>query len=113
MIHPKQWLLWSRLKRRTWALKRVARALRWFMPMARDVLAGRYRPVPWSAFAAMALALAYLVMPFDLIPDMLVVVGLLDDVLIVGWLLARVDRHLTDYRRWRGEDVEGMEAEPS
>lgn len=101
MIHPKRWLPWQRLSRRAWAFKRVGRALRWFVPMTRDVLAGRYRPVPWNAFVAMGLALAYLVMPLDLIPDLLVVVGLFDDVLIVGWLLTRVDRYLADYRRWR------------
>ena len=49
----------------------------------------------------MALALAYLVMPFDLIPDFLVLLGVVDDVLIVGWLLNRVDTQLADYRAWK------------
>jgi uncharacterized membrane protein YkvA (DUF1232 family) len=34
-----------------------------------------------------ALALAYLALPIDLIPDFIPVVGLLDDVLIVAWAL--------------------------
>ena len=52
-------------------------------------------------FGTMALALAYLVMPFDLIPDFLVLLGVVDDVLIVGWLLNRVDTQLADYRAWK------------
>ncbi|KAE9622354.1 DUF1232 domain-containing protein, partial [Parasedimentitalea maritima] len=52
--------------------------------MLQDVLSGRYRPVPWAAFGWMAVAFAYLVSPLDLIPDVLLLFGLLDDVVIVG-----------------------------
>lgn len=99
-----KWLhgtLLGRLRRRGWALQRIGRALRLFMPMTRDVVMRRYRPVPWSAFAWMGLALAYLVMPFDLIPDVILLTGWLDDVVIVGWLLTRVDRRLAAYRDWK------------
>ncbi|EPC01392.1 hypothetical protein L861_12535 [Litchfieldella anticariensis FP35 = DSM 16096] len=101
-----KWLLGSlfgRLRRRGWAVQRIGRALRLFVPMTRDVVMRRYRPVPWSAFAWMGLALAYLVMPFDLVPDVILLTGWLDDVVIVGWLLTRVDRRLTAYRDWKGE----------
>jgi uncharacterized membrane protein YkvA (DUF1232 family) len=69
--------------------------------MTRDVMRGAFRPVPWRAFGLMALALGYLIMPFDLIPDFLVLVGVLDDVMIVGWLLNRVDGQLETYRLWK------------
>ncbi|WP_416137544.1 YkvA family protein [Halomonas sp. HK25] len=95
------WTLWGRLRRRARFLRQIARALRLFVPMLRDVLRGDYRPVPWHAFLWMLAALVYLVSPLDLIPDFLVVVGLLDDVVIVGWLLTRVDASLAPYRAWR------------
>lgn len=94
-------VLLARLRRRTRVLGQMGRALRLFLPMTRDVLLRRYRPVPWGAFLWMLAALAYLVSPLDLIPDMLVLLGLVDDVVIVGWLLTRVDRRLADYRAWR------------
>lgn len=103
-----RWLsgtLFGRLRRRGWALQRIGRALRLFLPMASDVITGRYRPVPWPAFAWMGLALAYLISPLDLIPDFLLIIGLVDDLLIVSWLLSRVDRSLADYRRWKGVDI--------
>ena len=91
----------ARLRRRAHVLGHIGRALKLFLPMTRDVLLGRYRPVPWGAFLWMLTALAYLVSPLDLIPDMLVLLGLVDDAVIVGWLLTRVDRHLAGYRAWR------------
>ncbi|WP_110687862.1 YkvA family protein [Salinicola aestuarinus] len=96
----------SRLKQRGGALARIGRAFRIFGPMTVDVVKGRYRPVPWSAFAWMALALVYLVSPFDLIPDFLMIIGVIDDIFIVGWLLTRVDRALAGYRRWKGIEVD-------
>ncbi len=102
---PWRWLTQlSRLKQRGGALARIGRAFRVFGPMTADVVRGRYRPVPWAAFAWMAAALVYLVSPLDLIPDFLMVIGLVDDVFIVGWLLTRVDRALDGYRRWKGWD---------
>ena len=70
--------------------------------MLGDVVAGRYRPVPWAACGWMAAALGYPILPFDFIPDFLMILGLIDDVFIVGWLLTRVDRSLAPYRRWKG-----------
>ncbi|CAH1044128.1 YkvA family protein [Halomonas sp. TD01] len=101
MARMSTWWLFRRLKTRVWAVKRIGRALKLFLPMTRDVLRGNFRPIPWSAFGLMALALAYLVMPFDLIPDFLVMIGIVDDVLIVGWLLNRVDDQLSEYRTWK------------
>ena len=42
---------------------------------------------PWLARCLLGAALAYLALPFDLIPDFLPVVGHLDDVLIVPGLI--------------------------
>lgn len=115
MARLSTWWLFRRLKTRAWAIKRIFRALKLFLPMTRDVLRGDFRPVPWAAFGTMALALAYLVMPFDLIPDFLILLGVVDDVLIVGWLLNRVDAQLADYRAWKfaGEAATASSRTPS
>ena len=42
---------------------------------------------PWLARCLLGVALAYLALPFDLIPDFLPVIGHLDDVLIVPGLI--------------------------
>ncbi|MDR5902394.1 YkvA family protein [Halomonas icarae] len=96
----------TRLRGRSRVIGQITRALRLFVPMLGDVLRGRYRPVPWMAILWMLAALVYLISPLDLIPDFLVLVGVLDDAVIVGWLLTRVDSALGPYRAWREESVD-------
>ncbi|WP_231489506.1 YkvA family protein [Billgrantia saliphila] len=103
----KPWNIVGRLRRRSRVLGQIARALKLFVPMCRDVVKGRYRPPPWAAFGWMLAALAYLISPLDLIPDWLLLIGVVDDFVIVGWLLTRVDRSLDAYRTWRGLPVAG------
>ncbi|WP_232090311.1 YkvA family protein [Billgrantia diversa] len=103
----KPWNIVGRLRRRSRILSQIVRALKLFVPMCQDVVKGRYRPPPWSAFGWMLVALAYLVSPLDLIPDWLLLIGVFDDMVIVGWLLTRVDRSLDGYRAWRGKPIEG------
>lgn len=95
----------QRLKQRPRAFARMRRALKLFWPMAVDVARGRYRPIPWSAVLWMLAAVVYLLSPLDLIPDFLLVIGLVDDVIVVGWMLTRVDQGLEDYRLWREADI--------
>ncbi len=89
----------SRLAR----LKRLGMAPLHWCRLCWDVLGGRYRPVPWRALGLGALALGYLLLPFDLVPDFLLALGLIDDLVIVGWLMARIEPELGAYRRWRHE----------
>jgi uncharacterized membrane protein YkvA (DUF1232 family) len=71
-----------------------ARALAGFIPdcvllvrgLLRDARVARRHKVLLVAL------LAYLAMPFDLVPDFIPVAGQLDDVLIVGWVLRRLVR---------------------
>jgi uncharacterized membrane protein YkvA (DUF1232 family) len=51
--------------------------------------------------------LAYLALPFDLVPDFIPVAGQLDDVLIVAWVLRRLVRGAGAEivrKHWRGPE---------
>jgi uncharacterized membrane protein YkvA (DUF1232 family) len=59
--------------------------------------------------AAMAL---YLISPIDLIPDVLPVIGVIDDLIILPlalrWLLARLPAHIRQYADERSRGGSGM-----
>jgi uncharacterized membrane protein YkvA (DUF1232 family) len=64
--------------------------------------------VPRGSRALLAVAVAYLALPFDLVPDYIPVVGLLDDALLVAVLLRRVVRAAGPEavrRHWPGPDA--------
>lgn len=66
-------------------LKRLARDLKTQFQVYRLI---RHHPrTPWTAKCLLALAIAYILMPFDLIPDFLPVIGQLDDLVIVPGLV--------------------------
>ena len=67
------------------SLKNIARRFKQELAVYRRVLADRRTPV--AAKICLGLAVAYLAMPFDLIPDFLPVIGQLDDIVIIPALV--------------------------
>jgi uncharacterized membrane protein YkvA (DUF1232 family) len=68
-------------------------------------LLGDHR-VPWQAKAWIAVAIAWVVSPIDLIPEFLPIVGPLDDAIVAALVLRYVMKHadpdvLTEH--WRGD----------
>lgn len=62
--------------------------------------------VPRSRKIGLALLAAYLAMPFDLIPDFIPVIGVADDIILVGatlaWVARAVPREIV-WEHWDGE----------
>jgi len=61
---------------------------------------GSYRDIPWASLVLIVLAVIYFVSPVDLIPDIIPVIGLLDDALVVGLALKQVKADLDDFMEW-------------
>ena len=51
---------------------------------------------PWLVKTLMVIAALYLLMPIDLIPDTIPILGLTDDFAIIGLILSYADRFITD-----------------
>src|ERR1700733_7680044 len=84
------------VRRRFWRkLKRVAAQL----PFAEDLLAAYYcafdKQTPRHVQAALLGAIAYFVLPFDFIPDMLPVLGYTDDAAVLATAIRMVSTHIT------------------
>lgn len=88
-------------------LKRFGTDIRLMFSMLGDYWQGNYRDVPWKSIAAIAGALVYVLNPLDLIPDMLVGVGFLDDASVVAACLALVESDLLRYAAWKDRRTEG------
>ena len=90
----------SYVRRGFWAkLRRFASAL----PFAEDLLAAYYcafdRDTPRPVQAALIGALAYFVLPFDVIPDMLPVLGFTDDAAVLATAVKLVASHIRPEHR--------------
>ena len=88
------------VRRRFWIkLKRVAAKL----PFTEDLLAGYYcafdKRTPRHVQVALLGAIAYFILPFDFIPDMMPVLGFTDDAAILATVIRLVAGNITDDHR--------------
>jgi uncharacterized membrane protein YkvA (DUF1232 family) len=88
------------LRRRFWIkLKQVVGKL----PFAEDLLAAYYcafdRQTPRHVQAALLGAIAYFILPFDFIPDMLPVLGFTDDAAVLATAIRLVSTHILPEHR--------------
>ena len=105
------------VRRRFWIkLKRVAGRL----PFAEELLAAYYcafdRQTPRHVQAALLGAMAYFILPFDFVPDMLPVLGFTDDAAVLATAIRMVATHITAEHReaaraamQRGMDRDGTD----
>jgi uncharacterized membrane protein YkvA (DUF1232 family) len=88
------------VRRGFWSkLRRFASAL----PFAEELLAAYYcafdRATPRHVQAALVGALAYFVLPFDVIPDMMPVLGFTDDAAVLATAIKLVSSHIRPEHR--------------
>jgi uncharacterized membrane protein YkvA (DUF1232 family) len=79
------------------------------LPFSRDVAAGYYCAMdpttPRRVRAILLGALAYFVLPFDAIPDLLAVVGFTDDIAVLAAALAAVRAHIRPDHYQKADDA--------
>jgi uncharacterized membrane protein YkvA (DUF1232 family) len=82
---------------------RKARRVAAKLPFAEDLLAAYYcafdRGTPFHVKAALLGALAYFVLPFDAIPDMLPILGYTDDAAVLVTAIRMVSGHINTGHR--------------
>jgi len=90
----------ERVRRNFWdKLRRVASRI----PFTEDLLAAYYcafdRNTPRHVQVSLIGALAYFIMPFDLLPDMMIALGYTDDMAVLAGVLRLVSAHITPAHR--------------
>ena len=82
-------------------LKKFVDDVRVMFEMLKDYYNGTYREVPFGSICAVTFALLYVLLPVDLIPDFIPIIGYLDDAAVVYICLNFVKQDLDQYRSWK------------
>lgn len=82
-------------------LKRFISDGKLLMALLKDYRAGNYRRALYGTIAAAAFALIYVFNPFDIVPDVLPLIGAVDDASVVAACLMLIERDLLKYRDWK------------
>ncbi len=69
--------------------------------LVKDYALGRYRKLPYWAIGAIVFMLLYVANPVDLIPDFLIGIGQIDDIIVVTICLLMVRQEIHEYKDWR------------
>ena len=73
--------------------------------LVRDYWSKAYREIPYGLIGSAVFTLIYVLNPFDLVPDMLPVIGQLDDVAVLSACLLLIEQDLHKYKDWKeGQD---------
>ena len=65
-----------------------------------------YTKIPLKSIIAIVGAIIYLVNPFDIIPDILPIIGQLDDLSVILFCWKMISEDINDYLTWKAEQKE-------
>lgn len=86
--------------------------LKEMVSLLKDYFTGDYTEAPWKVITAVAAAVLYFVSPIDLLPDLIPVLGFLDDAFIISMCLSLCRTDLDDYRRFKSGQTAEEEETP-
>lgn len=81
------------------------------LSLLQDYAAGRYRNVSTATIALTTAAVAYVICPFDAVPDFLPALGFGDDIAFFGATLFQIRSELGPYLEWK-RSQKNKKAEP-
>ena len=82
-------------------LKRFMNDAKLLIAMIKDFSRRNYRQVPFATIGAIAFTLLYVLNPFDIMPDMLPIIGQVDDASVFAAAMMLIQRDLRQYQKWK------------
>lgn len=78
--------------------------------MVRSYATGSYEGVSKKNAILVVAGILYFLSPFDVVPDFLPVVGFLDDITLITWILATVGGELGKFKEFESGNVDSLQA---
>lgn len=78
----------------------IKKELVFVLNLAKDFIAGRYKGISKKSMIMVIAALIYLVNPMDIVPDMVLGIGLLDDISVFTYLMTKIKSEIDKYEEW-------------
>ena len=82
-------------------LRRFIEDAKLLIAMIKDYWKRNYRQVPFGVIGAIAFTLIYVLNPFDLVPDILPIIGEVDDAAVFAACLMLIESDLRKYKVWK------------
>lgn len=76
---------------------------RLLLSIVKDYWKGNYRRIPFTAIAAIAFSLLYVLNPWDIFPDFIPLLGQIDDASVLTVCLLLIERDLQAYKAWQSQ----------
>ncbi len=70
--------------------------------LVKDFRDKKYSDIPWRSIAMIAATILYFLNPFDVVPDLLPVLGYTDDALLFASVFKSIQTDLEKYCEWKG-----------
>ena len=90
-------------------LGRFMNDMKLMISLIKDFWNKNYREVPWWTIGSVVTALLYVLNPFDIVPDFIPLVGLLDDAAVISACLFLAEKDLKKYRNWKDSMPENQD----
>jgi len=82
--------------------RKLIMQIRLALSLIKDFRNKSYTEVPWRTIAMISAAILYFINPFDMVPDVLPLLGITDDAILFATVFKSIQADLEKYGQWKG-----------
>lgn len=102
---------WNKAKSLDPRLKDLLENVETFIEIVRAYINGTYRDIDQKTIIFLIAGILYFINPFDVIPDILPIIGFTDDAAVLLFILSKVKGEIDKYLEWKkGESIQVYES---
>jgi uncharacterized membrane protein YkvA (DUF1232 family) len=90
----------NKIRNHSAAIREIQADLQIIIRLLQSWLSADYREISLKTLAILVAALLYFLNPFDAVPDIIPVVGYVDDVSVVAWVIKTLKNEIEKFREW-------------